>query len=79
MKTAEEFARSFTTGKSVETPTEYITEMLKEFTKLHVQAALESASEKADGEFETLGGKRYSNIKIYKESILNAYSLDNIK
>jgi hypothetical protein len=56
--------------------------MEKEFAKLHVEAALKAASEKAklkiypyNGCFEC--GR--SDMDIDKESILNAYTLDQIK
>ena len=44
----------------------YVSEMMIEFAKLHVEAALKEASEKFD---------HYSN----KNAILGSYSLDNIK
>ena len=46
------------------------------FAKLHVEAALKSASEKALVT-ETFGGMSISVVN--KNSILNAYPLDNIK
>lgn len=50
---------------------------LREFAKLHVEAALKAASEKADG----IDGDNFyiPNTAIDKESILNAYPLTNIK
>lgn len=50
----------------------------KEFTKLHVEAALKEASEKASTIYseEPLLGEVYN---IDKDSILNAYPLTNIK
>lgn len=57
-------------------------DVMKEFAKLHVEAALKAASEKAklkiypyNGCFEC--GR--SDMDIDKESILNAYTLDQIK
>jgi hypothetical protein len=62
-----------------------------EFAKLHVEAALKEASEKAtllnDGEESNMSryvvsdGNHYSEteIDVSKESILNSYPLDNIK
>jgi hypothetical protein len=52
-----------------------IEEMLIEFAKLHVEAALKSASEKATV-YADEGG--YSEF-VDEQSILNSYSLDNIK
>ena len=60
-------------------------ELIEEYSilksKFHVEAALESASEKArshvDGNGEWISGNISS--KINKESILNAYPLDLIK
>jgi hypothetical protein len=45
-----------------------------EFTKLHVTQALKEASEKA--EVEVI---EYRDYEVDKESILNAYPLENIK
>lgn len=45
-----------------------------EFAKLHVKAALKQASEKAEWEGYTLAA-----VEICEYSILNAYSLKNIK
>ena len=53
------------------------TDRLIEFAKLHVKATLKAASEKA-----LLGNTEngvYSVLAVSKESILNAYSLENIK
>jgi hypothetical protein len=52
-----------------------ITHAMIEFTKLHVKAALEAASEQADIKDD------WDNRKgsIDRDSILNAYSLENIK
>jgi hypothetical protein len=49
-------------------------EIMIEFTKLHVEAALKEASE--DVELETYGN--FGN-SVNKDSILNAYPLENIK
>lgn len=55
-------------------------ECLKEWAKLHVEAALKVASEKAIAPNITWGnGAIVKNIKIDKNSILNAYPLENIK
>jgi len=45
-----------------------------EFAKLHIQKALKEASEKAEINYEDFSGKY-----IDKDSILNAYNLDEIK
>ena len=56
-----------------------------EFAKYHVQKALKQASEKADADFTYLGddlkeiGAEYIEVYTIKDSILNAYSLKNIK
>jgi hypothetical protein len=49
-------------------------EIMIEFTKIHVEAALKEASE--DVELETYGN--FGN-SVNKDSILNAYPLENIK
>lgn len=68
-----------------------ITDTMIEFAKLHVQAALETASEKAyaqgigssltthDSCFKWTFGGSIGNIEMNKDSILNAYPLTNIK
>lgn len=67
---------------------EYTREVMIEFAKLHVQAALESASEKSNllltdkkGNTKTTGGyDAYGSIAtVNKQSILNSYTLENIK
>jgi hypothetical protein len=58
----------------------YLLEEINKRTKLHVEAALKSASEKVrltDFAYEFLQEGAYDAID--KESILNAYPLDNIK
>lgn len=51
------------------------------FAEMHVQAALQQASEEAETDYELNNpydpNSQYAIVK--KESILNAYSLDNIK
>lgn len=52
---------------------------MKTFAKLHVEAALKEASEKVEfnpGEYISDG---HWEQEIDRESILNSYSLDNIK
>lgn len=58
----------------------YLLEEINKRTKLHVEAALKAASEKArltDFAYEFL--QEGADDAIDKESILNAYPLDNIK
>jgi hypothetical protein len=57
------------------------TEMMIEFAKLHVEAALKAASEKATIKYEYEGntGSEYYFEYVNSSSILNAYSLENIK
>lgn len=50
-------------------------EAMIEFAKLHVGAALKEASEKST----CMDGDPYYSDMIDKESILNAYPLENIK
>ena len=82
MKTATEF---FDEGNF-----NNVTDMLIEFAKMHVQEALKQASEKAFVEYidlETNEKFDYTDVlvddnisaDVNKDSILNAYSLENIK
>jgi len=59
----------------------YIEENLIDFTILHVKEALKQASEKAKiiTLWEGNTGSEYCEEVIDRNSILNAYSLDNIK
>ena len=76
-------AKLILTGKETYDP-EYSTvskydalEAMIEFAKLHVKEALKEASEKA-----LLGNTEkgvYSVLAVSKDSILNSYSLENIK
>ena len=50
----------------------------KEYAKLHVQAALENAAEKAKA-YTTISTYEGRQTKVRKESILNAYPLGNVK
>jgi hypothetical protein len=52
-------------------------QMLIEFAKLHVEAALKAASNKAEATLESSGDEEYPIV--IKNSILNSYSLNNIK
>jgi hypothetical protein len=56
-------------------------ELAIEFAKLHVQAALEEASQKAKITYEYWGntGSEYCDESVDKDSILNSYPLTNIK
>lgn len=53
---------------------EYISTVIIEFAKLHVEAALKQASENAES--IVIGGLI---SEVNKDSILNAYPLENIK
>ena len=63
----------------------YVKEAMIEFAKMHVQEALKQASEKSDADFTYLGddlkeiGAEYIEVYTIKDSILNAYHLENIK
>lgn len=52
---------------------------LIKFAQMHVKKALEAASEKAELDLFNGGCHEYGSNKINKESILNSYSLNNIK
>lgn len=53
---------------------------MTEFAKLHVQAALKEASERAETTYEShWSGEQEGYSYVDKDSILNAYPLDNIK
>jgi hypothetical protein len=54
-----------------------VKEWMIEFAKLHVEAALKEASEKAD--YNTWGQEHIEQVWIDKDSILNSYPLENIK
>ena len=71
---------------------EFAIELAKKVSKLHVEAALKAASEKADAKSDKTSGLSVSkgnlywtfagnigNVVINKESILSADSLENIK
>jgi len=74
--TAEEFAKTHHPMKTY--PVDY--QMMIEFAKLHVEAALKEASENAD-----MDNEYYQSVQegtsggIDIETILKAYSLTNIK
>jgi hypothetical protein len=58
-----------------------IEEMMIEFAKMHVEAALKEASENAETEdvWEGNTGSEYCDTIVNKDSILNSYPLENIK
>lgn len=66
---AENFAKSFTTNKSEETPSEYISAMLIAFAKLHVQAAIKAIVN------DNSGNMNEADIPYLQK----AYPLENIK
>ena len=58
------------------------TEMMVEFARMHVQEALKQASEKAEvaTEYENPVNPSMGSFEVVdKSSILDAYSLDNVK
>ena len=73
MITAEELSKNHTRLRSA-TALKDLSDFAIEFAKLHVEAALKEASEKA--EIEDLS---YDDKIVNVKSILNAYSLENIK
>ena len=78
LPTAEEFIEQ--TYSFIPFELDQITELMQEFAKLHVQQALESVSEVAKIDFlDGLGGEGTKEVGISKQSILNAYLLENIK
>lgn len=74
MPTAEEF-RKLNTSTAFINSNKEAEYCMKQFAKLHVEAALKQGSEKATAGNEDC----YYSSLIDKESILNAYPLDNIK
>jgi len=84
MKTAEEFLKKEDIYKYS------VKDLLIEFAKLHVEAALKAASKKASVEYVDLTNNEifdYTDVitddsvgaDVNKNSILNAYPLENIK
>ena len=71
MITIEEFLNK----KHIVGMTELIAPIMIEFAQLHVEQALRQASEKAQTECDEGGETGF----VDKNSILNAYPLDNIK
>ena len=76
--TAEEFLDAIPQGN-------FDANYLIQFAKLHVEAALLEASEKAVTDYEYAGETgEFDDISVYdyfvdKKSILNAYPLENVK
>ena len=88
--TAEEFLRNSSVTSSDSYDFLSKQELMIEFAKMHVQEALKQASEKAFVEYTDLETKEkfdYTDVinddnvgaDVNKDSILNAYSLENIK
>lgn len=83
--TAEEFLRNSSVTSSDRYDFLSKQKLMIEFAKMHVQEALKQASEKADADFTYLGddlkeiGAEYIEVYTIKDSILNAYPLENIK
>jgi hypothetical protein len=84
--TAEEFLKQFELGNTGKIDIEDAKEAIIEFAKLHVQEALKQASEKSlmkdvneDCHYEDEEGNFPEIYFIDKDSILNAYGLNNIK
>lgn len=85
--TAEEFLQNYKNDSDHYADQDYsegrLIKALQEFAKLHVEAALKEASEKAKiterkVTLDNTGG--YVRVPtIYKKYILNSYPLDNIK
>ena len=89
MKTAEEFLRNSSVTSSDRYDFLSKQELMIEFAKMHVQEALKQASEKAFVEYidlETNEKFDYTDVitdddvgaDVNKDSILNAYPLENI-
>lgn len=82
MKTAEEFLKSkkypsYTSDGGYGTV--YVTEAMVEFAKMHVEAALKTASEKIEFDIGEYISDGHWEREIDKDSILNSYPLSNIK
>jgi hypothetical protein len=84
--TAEEFSKEFEGDEGLETRKgilihENVYKFAIEFAKLHVEAALKAASEKAKIKYEYSGntGSEYCDEYVDLNSILNAYPESNIK
>ena len=74
MKTSEEFLKNFNEEENNIDKLyydSYVKKAMIEFAKLHIEEALKEA--------EIVAQKTWGNSKIMKESVLNAYPLENIK
>lgn len=58
---------------------EEASKVLIEFAKLHVKEALKQASEKAELDWFNGGCRECGSNEINRQSIINAYDLNNIK
>ena len=74
IQSAEEFLKNFH-RQETHTLEEGVQEAMIEFTKLHVEAALKAAASDA----HTKDVPYTDDVEVDKESILNAYPLENIK
>ncbi len=89
MITAEEFIQKNQRPLFNEKGGSVVQHLMIEFAKLHVIEALKQASEKAEIIYEshrrdgpytsTMESSHYTEDSVDKDSILNAYDLDNIK
>lgn len=78
MKTAKEVYNESTMNLiSLGTPYS-VTSLMVKFAKMHVEAALEAAAENGKLK-QVLGQGYYNKVVIDKDSILQAYDLDQIK
>jgi hypothetical protein len=86
LPTAEEFLNSNSLKGHVAMDSvnedDIVTDMI-EFAKLHVEAALKAAAEKARvcnvDDHDPLTGQEFISSEVVKDSILNAYPLNLIK
>jgi hypothetical protein len=74
--TAEEFLKEAQSNPNKGWTTR---KLMIEFAKLHVEAALKEASEKVEYDVNHDTLLNYFPVVIDKDSILNAYPLENIK
>ena len=77
--TAEEFVANYKKQKYAKNEAPEFIENMIEFARLHVQAALEKASKEVKLEYMTLSNDMGYSYMINKNSILNAYPINNIK
>jgi hypothetical protein len=85
IKTAEEFLKGFTTGKSEETPQEYVVAAMVEFAKMHREKIIEEALKKVRMKEDRShwSGQPWDDgplpLIIDRGSILNCYPEELIK